>query len=660
MEIAKLPLTTCSEQIIPVHAIGYYRIDKPMKRDTLMSLYAKRNRTERHLNFTQFFYKNIASKQHSRSKTPIMHISGLNSSPVYPVTFDYARSVLIFYKPWCGVNRIMLDNKPQVLEEFNEYITSPECPATVKQAYTRAKFRFESGRTYVDDHKTQEEYKNHMDDDAIEDVELQRYIKFSNSFYRQSKNYEILNGYKVDNGCNFDWRPADFDEEGKDWLMNHITTYDDWNAASIIDGGKTDKKNMHSLQIPRQQNGKEYSMDELVGNQRAVFTTVMNNLIDWINYAKGKTSQYRPLRMTVLGKGGTGKSYVINTIVTQVRKLFKINGSAVIVAPTGTAAYNVGAQTIQREFGIGKDVTKEMSKTTKEKLTERLKHAAVVIMDERSMIQSKTLSCAERNIRQTVYKGLNDEVDWAGIPVVIAMGDDYQLPPPKGNGIIDGFWDIYNNNSDKKRSKTDYDWIGHGLFLGLTEIVIELNYSHRQKSSEKEFQQILNEVRVGQCSKETARKLMLLHKSNYSDSEWKQIEKDATCLFANVAPMTDHNSKMLAIESNSLNPVANIISKISRIGDTNKKPAWCHFDRNDVVKSTSFCVGAKVAIKGRNFYPMWGLHNGAIGTVKRIGFANGKNPNNNDLPEYVEVEFYDLNLPKSVAATCTKQVRSFW
>ena len=30
MEIAKLPLTTCSEQIIPVHAIGYYRIDKPI------------------------------------------------------------------------------------------------------------------------------------------------------------------------------------------------------------------------------------------------------------------------------------------------------------------------------------------------------------------------------------------------------------------------------------------------------------------------------------------------------------------------------------------------------------------------------------------------------------------------------------------------------
>ena len=76
MEIAKLPLTTCSEQIIPVHAIGYYRIDKPMKRDSLMSLYSKRNESENDLNFTQFFYKTIASKQGDKSKTTIMHISG--------------------------------------------------------------------------------------------------------------------------------------------------------------------------------------------------------------------------------------------------------------------------------------------------------------------------------------------------------------------------------------------------------------------------------------------------------------------------------------------------------------------------------------------------------------------------------------------------------
>lgn len=55
------------------------------------------------------------------------------------------------------------------------------------------------------------------------------------------------------------------------------------------------------------------------------------------------------------------------------------------------------------------------------------------------------------------------------------------------------------------------------------------------------------------------------------------------------------------------------------------------------------CVGSKVAIKGRNFHPRWGLYNGAIGTVKHIHFiekdGQQPNPNENDLPDYIVVHF---------------------
>ena len=68
------------------------------------------------------------------------------------------------------------------------------------------------------------------------------------------------------------------------------------------------------------------------------------------------------------------------------------------------------------------------------------------------------------------------------------------------------------------------------------------------------------------------------------------------------------------------------------------------------------CINAKVAIKGYNFYPKWGLHNGAMGTVKEIVFREGKNPNNGDLPEYVVVQFNDLNLPMDVQNDCKNKV----
>ena len=41
---------------------------------------------------------------------------------------------------------------------------------------------------------------------------------------------------------------------------------------------------------------------------------------------------------------------------------------------------------------------------------------------------------------------------------------------------------------------------------------------------------------------------------------------------------------------------------------------------------------------------------------KKIAYAEGKNPNNGDLPEYVEVEFPKLDLPKAIANDCEHKV----
>ena len=54
------------------------------------------------------------------------------------------------------------------------------------------------------------------------------------------------------------------------------------------------------------------------------------------------------------------------------------------------------------------------------------------------MVNSTLLSQIESNIRQTAYCGMNSKITWAGIPIIIMLGDDYQLPPV-GNGIINGF-----------------------------------------------------------------------------------------------------------------------------------------------------------------------------------------------------------------------------
>ena len=68
-----------------------------------------------------------------------------------------------------------------------------------------------------------------------------------------------------------------------------------------------------------------------------------------------KIHDIQPLCMFISGVGGTGKSFLIETIICFVDSLWKAKPgelSCVIVAPTGLAAFNVGGLTINILFQL--------------------------------------------------------------------------------------------------------------------------------------------------------------------------------------------------------------------------------------------------------------------------------------------------------------------
>ena len=87
-------------------------------------------------------------------------------------------------------------------------------------------------------------------------------------------------------------------------------------------------------------------------DQRRIFEKVVDHLHHQRRYETDdcKCRDFKPLHMFVSRVGGTGKSFLIETIRSQVKEIWKDHvgddTTCAVAAPTGLAAYNVGDVTV--------------------------------------------------------------------------------------------------------------------------------------------------------------------------------------------------------------------------------------------------------------------------------------------------------------------------
>ncbi len=143
---------------------------------------------------------------------------------------------------------------------------------------------------------------------------------------------DSINNVTVDIGKDKDWSISDYREpckstiDGKEYIQQTTSLF--YNQGDESGDGVV------NLKIPLQKDGREYSLDSLCQEQRAV---VLANVDTIVKFLKNDRS-YKPLQATVMGCGGTGKSFIINTILTLVRKMTKTNNTVLVGAPSGSAA----------------------------------------------------------------------------------------------------------------------------------------------------------------------------------------------------------------------------------------------------------------------------------------------------------------------------------
>ena len=132
------------------------------------------------------------------------------------------------------------------------------------------------------------------------------------------------------------------------------------------------------------------------------------------------------------GEPGSGKTHTINTYISWLRER---GIEPAITASTGIAATHVGGMTIHAWSGLG--IKRDLSDwdlealLEREPLVRRVRLAHVLIIDEVSMLDARTLTMVDRAVR--TLRGLpagkaGNELPFGGLQIIF-VGDFFQLPP---------------------------------------------------------------------------------------------------------------------------------------------------------------------------------------------------------------------------------------
>ena len=221
--------------------------------------------------------------------------------------------------------------------------------------------------------------------------------------------------------------------------------------------------------------------------------------------------------MLIIGKAGTGKSYLIRQMLDLSLKL---KSNVKLLAPTGIAAVNISsfcarAETLHSFFGLPIHET-EISDSTllniKKYKKKQIQQFDVLIIDEVSMVGQKTFE----NIDYILRKTLNIRHVFGG-KTVILVGDFKQLKPVKEEIILKSkiFQEMFKNK------------------------VYELTHIFRQTNID--FINILNEVRNQEITIESINILKSLENKKIDDEK----VPDVTFLYATNNEVDKHNNLMM-------------------------------------------------------------------------------------------------------------------
>ena len=173
-------------------------------------------------------------------------------------------------------------------------------------------------------------------------------------------------------------------------------------------GDTTREKLLFPKRLNQQHKLEKYSIDACSEDQKKYYLTFYSISKSAMKLPTISNLQQNvtPLRMILCGVAGSGKSTLINTLVTAIRKITGKTSSVYVCGPTGSAAFNAGGETYHRLFNIqSRFYNCELSAQTLKTFISKLEDTIALIVDERSMISALLLGTMEAYCKQAAFKG---------------------------------------------------------------------------------------------------------------------------------------------------------------------------------------------------------------------------------------------------------------
>ncbi len=584
-ELLSLPLYRCSHQFQNISFSGSRVLERTgatLTKSTPLDKYLARHKED-----SSSWYQFI-SKQ---GKVPV--INGCSVRAVSPLTEDYCRSMLLLHwKNWRHISDIKEPSRTWV-EIMDDFLKSEDCPNFVKADVERA-HRHESADT---------DSGENLDEDAVQHDNAS-----------QSDHPEWMD--LLQPPCEYDATPDFVVDDGGptyDWSST-VTNYPKGLGLKWLAELDTEAETDDTLSLP------DVSIEQLNTDQRFAFNIVMDTLIRYES-----KSAVEPLRLIVAGTAGSGKSFLIKCLVRSIRQLFATNKAVHVLCPTGNSANLISGVTIHSFLKIptNTNAAKEMvppDGTKGDILQSNCCGAVALIVDERSMVGSTTLGWMEFMCQHGMD---NTTLPWGGIPVVVFLGDDVQLPPVCDSPVY------------FCRSKTAAAIHGSLVWNGFTHAVT-LNTIIRQNNDQQRLKSVLSSLRQ--------------YKATKQDTQWlQQFQWDSLKLTHGIDLLTDMKSRGLFVfpthnaESNHNRQMllaANVHAPVAIImaSNTGQHAKTAASDKaGGLVPVLYLCRGSKVMLTSNINVP-FGLYNGSMGRVTDIIYLDGRGPTNS-MPDVVMVEF---------------------